>query len=246
VQPNRVVEVVEGPALFLLLFFGAGSAHERTIHSFKSQWCQPRTRRVRAAEEGASEIVSSCAGSLPLSAGVMCARTSHQRAYGALSSRTPAREREVDGEEGQSSRQPYRCGTHELPIRPKSWWWCPVQRANGTLFTRAWRYATHHGPVRSRSFESRTGKGQRRKGQHASTAHRSTASQLWWTLLLVLNLCMLGLPGAQAVDILFPDGVDMADVGVIKVPQGPLVLLSFSGRYVRAKCSCSPLYLLPT
>lgn len=177
----------------------------------------------------------------------MKAHNCHPRAYAALSSRKPAREREEDAEEGQSSRQPYRCGMHMQPIRPSSWWGRPAQRAKSTLCTRTWRNATHGGQqiVSSRSFESRRGKGQR-KGRHESTAHRSTASQLWWTFLFALNLCMWGLPGALAVDILFPDGVDMANVGVINVPQGPFVLLSFSGRFGRvAKCNLPSLICPP-
>ena len=98
------------------------------------------------------------------------------------------------------------------------------------------------GPLRRLSF-SRRHRGSRVAEESpwldpgiTQAAHRkATTYQFGAVLLLVLNLVTWGLPAAQAVNILYPDGAEMANVGVISVPQGPFVLLSFSGRFENVK-----------
>lgn len=75
------------------------------------------------------------------------------------------------------------------------------------------------------------GKGGQKRCYSIQATHRKAKLDFGKVLLFVLNLVVLGSPGARAVNILYPDGAAMANVGVISVPQGPLVLLSFSGRY---------------
>ena len=73
------------------------------------------------------------------------------------------------------------------------------------------------------------GRGERGGGSHSRRTGRAACAIGTW-MLLALVLVLPGAPSVDAINIFLTDGVERPIGGVVNVPQGPLVLLQFSGR----------------